>query len=161
MAVHESAHCVAAVLLGGTVELAVLDPEDRPDLKGLATVEPGLSTEAQALVAHAGPYGEARFNAGRRPTQREVDRAYASSGHGDAALVAAVGGSIQADVSRVEKFIEDQWPTVLKVARQIAREGFATHWSVTNALGFAAGDAGGPSSFGLACIRSGMPPRRR
>lgn len=162
MAVHESAHALAVVLLGGHVELAQLDPDDKPDHRGLTTVTDGsLTADAQALVAHAGPWAEARFNAGRRPTQREVDRAYASSGHGDAALVAAAGGSIQADVSRVEKIIEDQWPAVLRLARRVAKDGYCTHWHVCNELGFPSGDAGGPTSFGLSCVRSGMTPARR
>lgn len=162
MAVHEAAHSVAAVLLGGYVELSVLDPEDRPDHRGLTTVaDRSLTPDAQALVAHAGPWAEARFDAGRRPTVREIDRAYTRSGHGDAALVAAAGGSIQADVSRVEKLLTDQWPAVLRLARRIATDGYCTHWHVCNELGFPSGDAGGPTSFTLSCIRAGMLPGPR
>ncbi|MBS4103895.1 M50 family metallopeptidase [Tsukamurella paurometabola] len=162
MAVHESAHAVAAVLLGGHVELAQLAPEDRPDHRGLTTVsEDSLSPDGRALVAHAGPWAEARFDAGRRPTQREVDRAYASSGHGDLAMITAAGGPAQLGVERVEKVIEANWDVVLKVARQLAKDGFATHWSVTNALGLPSGDPGGPTSFGLACVKAGMRPVRR
>lgn len=120
-----------------------------------------MTPDAQALVAHAGPWAEARFDAGRRPTVREIDRAYIRSGHGDAALVAAAGGSIHADVARAEKIIEDQWPAVLRLARRIARDGYGTHWHALAELGFPAGDAGGPTSFTLSCIKAGMRPAPR
>ncbi|KXO88735.1 hypothetical protein AXK56_10480 [Tsukamurella pulmonis] len=161
MSVHEAAHCVAAVLLGGTVELAVLDPEDR-DEKGLTTVaEDSLSTDAQAQVAWAGPFAQAKFDAGRRPTRREIDAAMASSGHGDMQMITAAGGPIQLGVERVESLIEQNWPAVLRLARRVAKDGYCTHWHVCNELGFPSGDAGGPTSFGLSCVRSGMTPARR
>lgn len=162
IAVHEAAHAVAAVMLGGHVELARLDPEDRPDHRGLTTVsEDSLTADAQALVAHAGPWAEARFVSGRRPTPRELDRVIERSGHGDREAIIAAGGALALEVSRVEKVIEEQWPAVLTVAAQLVREGFATHWSVCNALGLQAGDAGGATSFGLSCVRAGMRPARR
>ncbi|MDP0399208.1 MULTISPECIES: hypothetical protein [Tsukamurella] len=162
MAVHEAAHAVAAVLLGGHVELSVLDPEDRSDLKGLTTVaEDSLTADAQAQIAWAGPYAEARFDAGRRPTWRGIDAAMARSGHGDLAMITAAGGPVQADVGRVEKIVEDEWPAVLRLARRIARDGYGTHWHALAELGFPAGDTGGPTSFTLSCIRAGMRPAPR
>ena len=74
VAVHESGHAIACVLLGGRVIHAVVGGRGTRDwpVLGQTQHDPMPTEDLNSQVAYAGPYCQARWLAGRRPTQREM-----------------------------------------------------------------------------------------
>ena len=152
-AVHEAGHSVAATVLGGRIAGAVIiDPPDR-DITG-KTAFRELPEGVAPSVYFAGPWAEARWLAGKRPTQAEVWAVLDSRGSRDHAELLASGGTAAA--AHVVPLIERCWGAVITVARQLNRTGDARHADVCEALGLT--DGGGPGSIELAMIRSGCAP---
>ncbi|WKG01383.1 hypothetical protein [Mycolicibacterium sp. HK-90] len=157
VAVHEAGHSVAAVALGAELRNTVVG-ELRDGLKGKTyyfadTMPQGRAPE----FAYAGPWAEARWLAGRRPSQRQLFAAFDGHGCRDQRVLTAAGGlHTGADVQPI---LERCWPAVLTVARQLHLTGEAHHDDVCAALGVT--DGGGMTSVQLASLRSGghqVPP---
>ncbi len=71
VAFHEAGHAVAATLLGGRVNVAVVSDGRTFGLLG-KTLYSAVPGGGRPSVLYAGPWAEACFRAGRRPTQREM-----------------------------------------------------------------------------------------
>ena len=105
---------------------------------------------------------EARWLAGKRPSQRQLFAVLDDTGHLDRrALCAAAAADVCGDASAearltVPTLLERAWPSVIIVAQTIHRAGEATHDDVLTALGIT--DGGGPASHALAMIRAGGSP---
>lgn len=162
LAVHESSHAVAGALLGGHVRWAVLTNSRVWGVNGLTTFE-DIPLSSSPAIAYAGPFGEARWLDGRHPSQRTLSALMRGSGHGDHKAICASAasadvygyGNTSAGVRRtVPPLLERAWPAVINLAKKIHGDGEATHDDVCKALGIT--DGGGPGSFDLACLRSGM-----
>jgi hypothetical protein len=167
IAVHESSHAVAGALLGGRVRSAVMTNSRVWGVDGLTTFDE-IPVGSSASIAYAGPYGEARWLEGRRPSQRTMLALMRGSGHGDHRAICAAAAS--ADVYgygntsaearlTVQPLLERAWPAVINLAKTIHRNGEATHDDVCKALGIT--DGGGRSSSQLASLKTGwrkVPP---
>ena len=105
-------------------------------------------------ITYAGPWAEARWLAGRRPSQRDVYPVLDTTGHFDDKALCAAGGTVTG--ARVVPQLTRCWPSVAKVAQKLYRDGEARHDAVCAALGLS--DSGGPCSVELAMIRSGSVP---
>ncbi len=162
LAVHESSHAVAGALLGGRVRSAVLTESRVWGVDGLTTFDE-VPLGSSPSIAYAGPWGEARWLEGRRPSQRTMLALMRGSGHGDhraicgAAAAADVYGygDTAAEARRtVPPLLERAWPAVINLAKTIHRNGEATHDDVCRALGIT--DGGGQSSSQLASLKVGL-----
>src|SRR4051812_6809074 len=92
--IHEAAHAVVGVVLGGRVKLVTVGGLGGDDpIRGAADFD-DLGCGHHATVAAAGPWAAAAWRYGRRPTLPEV---WAATGRGccgsDGAILAAAGGS--------------------------------------------------------------------
>jgi hypothetical protein len=158
--VHEAAHAVAGVARGAELRNAVV-------IRGKVTGIEGLTTFSDApwgidpLLAYAGPYGQAKFQAGgRRPTQRAMFAVFDGGGRKDAIVLSLAGGFHTG--AAVEPVIDKCWPGVIRIAQQLFSQGEVIETDVLTALGIT--DGGGPSSAQLAGLRSGfrrVPPITR
>ncbi|MGV7277008.1 hypothetical protein PJJ83_07880 [Mycobacterium kansasii] len=154
--IHEAGHAVAAVTLGGVIRSAVVASGRVLGVQGLTTVDEmpeGRSPE----VAYSGPWAQARWLAGRRPTMREVLAVLASTGHRDDRMLCAAGGTHTGH--DVVPLLTHCWPAVVRVAQQLYKTGEATHGDVLGAL--SVDDGGGAGSVQLANIRArlrSVPP---
>lgn len=162
LAVHESAHAIAGTLLGGRVRSAVVTESRVWGVDGLTTFEE-IPRGSSPSVAYAGPWGEARWLEGRRPSQRLMRALMGGSGHGDHRAICAAAAS--ADVYNysntsaearlaVPPLLERAWPAVINLAKKIHRDGEAIHDDVCTALGIT--DGGGPGSSQLASLKAGL-----
>jgi len=157
-AVHEAGHAVAATVLGGRISAAVLADGATFGIHG-QTVHRSVPEGAWPAILYAGPWAEAGFIAGRRPTQREMYAILADTGHHDSeALCAAACNDEMASASAraVVRLIERCWPSVITLAQTIHRDGEARHEDVCRALHLT--DDGGPGSVELAMIRAARAP---
>lgn len=152
---HESAHSTIGCALGGTLHSAFVGGGKATGLQGLTTFTE-MSVGRQPVVALSGPYAEARWLAGRRPTRREVDAALAVGGSKDAAAITAAGTTITDVFHDAAALIDRCWSSIVTVAQKLHLDGEARHEHVCAALGLS--DRGGPGSFELALIRSGAVP---
>ncbi|WP_142280282.1 M50 family metallopeptidase [Mycobacterium paraense] len=143
VAFHEAGHAVAAVLFGGRVRKAVLGDDPRVDCDVM------LERHC-AAITYSGPWAEARLVHGRRPGPRELHRVLAGTSD-DEALCAAGGPAAAVGVVAL---LERCWPAVERVAVELLVSGQVGHAEICTALGLS--DEGGPGSFELACIRSGL-----
>ncbi|MDV3215251.1 hypothetical protein [Mycobacterium avium] len=156
LAIHEAAHAVTAVALGGTIRNAVVSNSRVMGVEGLTTVTdmpPGRDSE----IAYAGPWSQARFRAGRRPTQREVFNVLSRGGWKDERALIASGGIHLG--TAVVPLVERCWPAVVTVAKKLHKDGEVHQEDVLAALGVT--DGGGLTSVELAGLRSGcrsVPP---
>ncbi|MDP7720766.1 M50 family metallopeptidase [Mycobacterium sp. TY814] len=148
--IHEAGHAVAGVVLGAELRNAVVVSS-----KVTGTTE-GLTTFADRphgtdpLVAYAGPWAQARWRAGRRPTQREFYAVLDTTGHKDSRVLTASGGIYTgADVVPLLTWC---WPAVARTATHLHRTGEVDQRAVLAALGVT--DGGGMTSVQLAGIRS-------
>ncbi|EFG74823.1 hypothetical protein HMPREF0591_5263 [Mycobacterium parascrofulaceum ATCC BAA-614] len=154
--VHEAAHAVAGVALGGQLRSAVVSNSRVWGVEGLASFADtphGRDPE----IAYAGPWAQAKFRAGgrdNRPTQRQVLAILNAGGYRDDRMLIASGGTHLGHF--VTPLIERTWPAVMRVARRLYDTGEATHADVCAALGLT--DDGGPGSVQLANLRAGMRP---
>lgn len=157
-AVHEAGHAVAATVLGGRIHSAVLGGGKTFGVLG-KTIHDEVPPGAWPSVVYAGPWAEARWLEGKRPSQRLLFRILDGSGHLDSkALCAAAEANVYADTTAevrltVPPLIERCWPAVVSVAQVLHRQGEARHDDVLAALGVT--DGGGLSSVQLAGLRSG------
>lgn len=155
--IHEAGHSVAATLLGGRIHSAIVASGRVTGLQAQTTHD-DVPEGSWASIVYAGPWAEARWRAGERPTQREIYDVLARSGrHDDRALTAA--GGMEAVDSRLTGLLTHCWPAVVRVAQKLHRDGEATHADVLSALGV--DDDGGQGSVQLANIRArlrNVPP---
>lgn len=143
-AFHEAGHAVATVILGGRVHAATISGEHpHTEYDPL----PGLD----AGIVYAGPWAQARWTLGRAPGPADMRRALARHSADDRTLCAA-GGPHQG--AHIVPLLERCWPAVKTLAKGLYFTGTATHTDACAALGLT--DDGGPSSMGLALIRSGL-----
>lgn len=154
--VHEAAHAVAGVALGGQLRSAAVTNSRLWGVDGLASFADtphGRDPE----IAYAGPWAQAKFRAGgrdNRPTQRQVFAILNAGGYKDDRMLIASGGTHLGHA--VTPLVERTWPAVIRVARRLYDTGEATHADVCEALGIT--DGGGPTSSQLAGLRAGMRP---
>ncbi|MBV5244441.1 hypothetical protein KUF57_12950 [Mycolicibacterium sp. PAM1] len=159
VAVHEAGHAVAATVLGGRITAAVLGDGKTFGVLG-RTVHRTVPEGTWPSILYAGPWAEARFIAGRRPSQRQLFAVLDGSGHLDSkALCAAAAADVYGDTSAearltVPTLLERAWPSVISVAQTIHRTGEARHDDVCEALGIT--DGGGLTSTQLANLRAGL-----
>ncbi|MDV6308907.1 hypothetical protein R4227_16775 [Gordonia amicalis] len=162
IAVHESSHAIAGALLGGRVRSAVLTNSRVWGVDGLTTFDE-VALGSSPAIAYAGPYGEARWLQGRRPSQRTMLALMRGSGHGDHREICAAAaqadvygyGNTAAESRRtVPPLLERAWPAVINLATTIHREGEVTHDDVCKALGIT--DGGGSGSSQLASLKAGL-----
>jgi hypothetical protein len=142
-AFHEAGHAVACVALGGRVHMAVLGDNPRTEYDVLPERD-------WASIVYAGPWAEARHIRGRHPGPHDMHRVLA--GTSDEIALRAAGGS--AAGHGIASLLEHCWPAVEQLATRLLVAGRADHAEVCIALGL--NDDGGPGSFELACIRSGL-----
>lgn len=138
-------------MLGGQLHSAVVTRSRVHDDSGLTTFAdrpPGRDPE----IAYAGPWAEARFAAGGRPTRQQVMEVLASTGHRDDRLLLASGGLHAGH--NITRLLDRTWPAVIRVAQQLWSTGEATHDDVLKALGIT--DGGGPGSVQLSNLRAGL-----
>lgn len=147
-AFHEAGHAVASVILGGHVHQAVIHDDG-----GGRTGHDVMPAGTEAAITLAGPWCEARWTLGRAPGPLDLRRVLAINQSDDRALCAAGGPHMGAEVVPL---LERCWPAVKAVTTKLYRTSRADHADVCAALGLS--DDGGPSSLGLAMIRSGSTP---
>ncbi|MCH9728733.1 MAG: hypothetical protein K0U84_03450 [Actinomycetia bacterium] len=154
LCVHEAAHSVVGVVMGGRLSTAVVGGGRVTGVQG-ATLFADMSTGRHPVVALAGPYGEARWAADcRRPTVWEVDAVLAGGGRKDHAAIIAAGSSVPEVSGELAGLVERCWPSVVTVAQQLYRTGEVFHADVCAALGIPATG----NSLHLSLIRSGAAP---
>jgi len=149
--VHESGHAVAAVALGGVVRSAVVASGRVSGVQGLTTLDT-MPLASEPLIAYAGPWSQGRWQAGRRPTQRQLFALLDGGGRGDRDQLCAHGGS--AAGLDVVPLLDRCWPGVVAVAKGLYRTGEVRQADVLAALGIT--DGGGPGSVQLASLRAGL-----
>ena len=150
-AVHESGHAIGCTVLGGRIAKAVIiDPPGR-GLYG-QTAFRKVPEGGMAQVMYAGPYSEARWLHGPRPSQSQVWDVLADSGSRDYAELMAAGGT--AFGVGITALLERCWDPIRSLARQLHRVGEINHDDVLSALHLTAQTA----PMGLSMIRSGCAP---
>ncbi|MCV7377939.1 hypothetical protein BST11_21005 [Mycobacterium alsense] len=150
LAFHEAGHAIAATLLGGRVNVAVVSEGRAFGLLG-KTVHDQVPGGGWPSILYAGPWAEARFRAGRRPTQREMFTALDRNSCDDRELSRA-GGSVTG--AGVVPLLERCWPSVAKLAGRLWQHSDVRHEHVCAALQIPASDNG----FHLSLIRAGTAP---
>lgn len=152
---HEAAHAVAGVLFGGELSTAYVAKGRVIGTQGNTSFTE-LSTARNPAVALAGPWGEARWNAGcaRKPTLRETERVLSGRGRKDHEAIVASGQRVGEVFSEVSDLLDRCWGSIVTVAQQLFRDGEADHRDVCAALSIPAKDNG----FHLAHIRGGKAP---
>ncbi|GFG68097.1 hypothetical protein MKUB_55870 [Mycobacterium kubicae] len=150
LAIHEAAHAVAAVALGGTIRNAVVSNSRVMGVEGLTTVT-DMPRGRESEIAYSGPWAQARFRAGRRPTQRDVFSILSRGAWKDDRALTAAGGTHLG--TPVVPLMERCWPAVVAVAKKLHRDGEVHQEDVLAALGVT--DGGGRTSVQLAGLRSG------
>ncbi|MGV7633070.1 hypothetical protein [Mycobacterium persicum] len=158
LCVHEAGHAVAAVALGAQLRNAVVTYSRVTGTEGLTTLTPdGLPPGRKPEIAYAGPWSQARWRAGRQPTQRQMLAVLGGSGYKDERALIASGGTHLGH--GIKPLVERCWPAVIRVAKQLHKSGEVAQADVLAALGV--DDGGGPGSSQLASLRSGtrsVPP---
>ena len=149
---HEASHAVAGVLHGGTLT------ESRiflADLRGSTTFEGGsLAATRHGQVAYAGPWGQARALAQRRPGLHDVRAALDGGGCSDRAVLTAAGGESAGDA--ITPLLERCWPSVAELAVRLHQHGKVSHADVLAALRLSADDQ--TRALVVSMIRSGAEP---
>lgn len=150
LAFHEAGHAIAATALGGRIQVAVISEGRAFGLLG-KTVHDEVAAGAWPSIAYAGPWAEARFRAGRRPTQREMLTSLDRSVCDDRELSRAGGSATGAGIVPL---LDRCWPSVAKLAAQLWSNSDVRHADVCAALHIPARDNG----FHLSLLRSGTAP---
>lgn len=149
---HEASHAVAGVLHGGTLT------ESRiflADLRGSTTFEGGsLAATRHGQVAYAGPWGQARALARRRPGLHEVRAALDGGGCSDRAVLTAAGGESAGDA--IVPLLERCWPSVAELAVRLHQTGKVSHSDVLAALSLS--EDPDTRAHEVALIRAGAAP---
>ncbi len=155
---HEAGHAVRGVLRGGEVTAAGVFGGRVAPLHGRTRFREAFDQHHVAPVAHAGPWAQARWLAGDRPTIGQIDAILADGGRCDQAQIhevhAASGGWAAVDHAAEDRLLARCWPSVLSLAARIYSNGEVDHLAVLEALGLDRDT----SAFGLASIRSGSAP---
>jgi hypothetical protein len=146
-------HAVAATLLGGKIAKAVLIHPPGGDMEG-KTVHAHVPEGAWSQILYAGPWAEARWLKGRRPTQAETWAVLADSGQRDYAELSMRGGVTAG--AHVVPLIERCWDSVIAAGKVLHREGAIAHHDVCAALGLSTDPE--TRAVELSAIRSGSPP---
>lgn len=159
LCIHEAAHAVAGVCLGAQLRQAVVIEGKVTGIQGVTTFEPEMPPGSEALTAYAGPWSEARWQAGgRRPTMRELFALWDAGGCKDFRALTAAGGTHLG--APVVPLLERCWPAVVRTAQALHRTAEVHQEDVLAALGI--DDGGGRTSVQLASLRSGwgrqVPP---
>ncbi|UHJ54417.1 hypothetical protein [Mycolicibacterium fortuitum] len=151
--VHESAHAVTAALMGGRVRNAFVSrPGKVVPLQG-RTAFASMSPDRNASVGYAGPWSDARWRVGGRPTHHDLAATLAAASPEDRKLMEAGGGHHAVDPN-LTNLLERCWPSVIRLAGQLFKLGEIHHEHVLAALGLTEENA----AHGLAVIRSGSAP---
>ncbi|GJO43298.1 hypothetical protein NJB1604_18690 [Mycobacterium marinum] len=151
MAFHESGHAVIGVALGGRLRFAAVSGGIRHGgIIGNTSFESTLGFD-QPATALAGPWAQACWRHGRRPTLREVDAVLGGAGRKDAALLA---GAAMPEAVRVVPILQRCFPAIARLAGRLYTNSSITHTDVLDALGLTEATA----PMGLAAIRSGCAP---
>ncbi len=150
VAVHEAGHAVMNVLSGGRIVAAVLTDDER--VPG-ATVHYHVPDGRWPSIVFAGPWAEARWRAGRRPTQRDLYTVFGGNGCRDNEALNAAGG-LCAVGAEFEPLLERCWASVTKLAGLLYASGEVRNADVCAALGIPEHDNG----MELSLIRSGSAP---
>ncbi|MCV7090076.1 hypothetical protein [Mycobacterium interjectum] len=152
LCIHESAHGLAGVVLGGRLRAAsVTGLKTGGPFRALTTLDP-MPLGHDPEVALAGPWSQLRWRHDRRPTQAELYRILEVNRHGDHAVLLAAGGT--AAGSGVIPLLERCWGPICQLASKIATTTVVRHADVCAALGIPAKDNG----HDLALIRGGAAP---
>lgn len=157
VSIHEAAHSIVGVVLGGRLKLATVvgDLEaGAPDITG-KTVFDDLPTGQDAAVAYAGPWAAARWTHDRRPTQRDVFAVLRAGGCEDDKVLLA-SGATAVTAGRVTPLIERCWKPIMRLAGKIAADTTARHSDVLSALGLSSHPQ--TAALELAHIRAGAVP---
>jgi hypothetical protein len=151
LAVHEAGHAIAATLLGGKIAKAVLIHPPGRDMEG-KTVHRVVPEGTWSQILYAGPWAEARWLAGKRPSSRQVWARLADSGQRDYAELSMCGGTVAG--AGVVPLLQRCWSSVIAAAKVLHKEGEITRHDVLDALHLTEATA----PMGLAVIRSGCAP---
>ncbi|SIL05597.1 hypothetical protein [Mycobacteroides abscessus] len=158
LATHESAHAIRGLLLGGEIDRAAVYSGRVTPTHGTTRFRRAFDRDSIPPVAHAGPWAQARWIAGDRPTPGQVDSVLAAGGCHDHDQMlhayAASGGVTRVDHAAEDKLLERCWPSVLSLAARMFQKVEIDHLDVLAALGLDRDS----SAFGLASIRSGSAP---
>lgn len=150
--VHEAAHAVAGVCWGAALRNAVASDGKVTGSQG-RTYFSDRPHGRDAEIAYAGPWAQAKFQAGgRRPTSAQMYAVFDGPGCEDHAALTAAGGAHLGQ--GVTLLIERCWPAVQTLARQLNDKGEVFEADVLAALGIT--DGGGATSVQLALLRSNM-----
>lgn len=134
LAIHEAAHSVATVLLGGHVDRARILDGKHFGMRG-KTLTRNVLKEHEPLIAFAGPWAEARWQHGNRPPLADVWRHLDRCGQRDRdAITAACGTSTPPNRDRIEAHLSTTWDAVVSVAKVLHRDSEIRHASVCAAL---------------------------
>jgi hypothetical protein len=157
LAIHVSGHAIAGTLLGGELSRAVVGRSRVTGLQGLTSFD-DLAEWRWAAVAYAGPWAQARWNAGRRPTLADLYSTLHAAGcaarDSDAAVLNRNGGT--AAGAEVVPLLQRAWPAVTRLAAQLYRTGEVFPSDVVAALRLSRDAA--TRAIELSMIRSGAAP---
>jgi hypothetical protein len=115
---HEAGHAVACTVLGGRIAGAVIFGDTDGALRG-KTVYRDLPEGAWPSIVYGGPWAEARWRAGRRPTLAQVFDVLDSTARTDRAELLASGGT--AAGAGIDQLLERCWSAICELAAQLHR----------------------------------------
>ncbi|MGH3583202.1 MAG: hypothetical protein ACRDUB_16545 [Mycobacterium sp.] len=155
LGIHEGLHCITTALMGGRVRSAVVTRPSKATghSHGLTKFDTGLSRDRNSAIGFAGPWSDARWLTGERPSMRALAITLKHASEEDTALIAAGGGHHAVDPG-VRDLLERCWPAAMVLAGQLFKNGEVRHEHVLAALGLNEGNA----AHGLAVIKSGSAP---
>ncbi|MBF9319826.1 hypothetical protein [Mycobacteroides chelonae] len=158
LATHESAHAIRGLLLGGEIDRAAVYSGRVTPTHGTTRFRRAFDRDSIPPVAHAGPWAQARWLAGDRPTPGQVDAILADGGRCDHDQLlhayAASGGWAAVDHAAEDRLLARCWPSVLSLAARMFQKVEINHLDVLAALGLDRDT----SAFGLASIKAGSTP---
>lgn len=151
---HEASHATIGVILGGRLQYAtcgVLEGDE--PIRG-KTVFSALPAGAEPSVFFAGPYGQARWRADGRPSQRDVSDCMGSGCDSDQSVLLAAGGSHLG--AGVTALVDRCWGVITSVAGKLASQHTVRQDLIEKMLGLSADPP--TAALQLALIRSGSRP---
>lgn len=107
VAVHEAGHAVVGVVLGGVLHTSVVGSSKVTGLQGLTSFA-DLSAARDGEVSLAGPWAEAKWATGRRPTFADLDPHLSCTRHDSDAMMLTRSGGMAAALP-VTALIERCW----------------------------------------------------